>query len=182
MAETPMPQKTEKATFAGGCFWCMQPPYDHLAGVLSVKVGYTGGHKDHPTYEEVCTGTTGHAEAAEITYDPSKVTYDQLLDVFWRNIDPTTVNAQFADHGDQYRTAIFYHSAEQKRLAEASRERLDKSGKFKDPIVTEIVRASAFWPAEDYHQQYYVKCPLRYKAYKAGSGRTAFTENIWGKK
>ncbi len=173
--------KTMKATFAGGCFWCMQPPYEKVAGVVSVKVGYTGGHTKNPTYEDVCTGTTGHAEAVEITYDPSKATYDQLLDVFWKNIDPTTENSQFADHGTQYRTAIFYHDEEQKRLAEASKEKLGKSGKFKDPIVTEIVAASDFYPAEDYHQQYYIKCPLRYKTYKYGSGRESFIEKTWGK-
>jgi methionine-S-sulfoxide reductase len=181
MTEAKTSEKTMKATFAGGCFWCMQPPFEDLKGVISVKVGYTGGHKDHPTYEEVCTGTTGHAEAIEVTYDPAKVSYDQLLDTFWKNIDPTTENAQFADRGTQYRTAIFYHGGEQERLAEASKARLAKSGKFNSPIVTEIVPASTFWPAEDYHQQYYMKCPLRYKAYKYGSGRETFIEKLWGK-
>jgi len=158
----------------------MQPPYDALEGVVSVTVGYTGGQKDHPTYEDVCSGTTGHAEAVEIVYDPSKLTYEKLLDIFWRNIDPTTVDAQFADHGDQYRTAIFYHDETQKRLAQASKERLAESGKFNKPIVTEIVPAAKFWPGEDYHQKYYVKCPIRYKTYKFGSGRETFIEKMWG--
>ena len=170
----------ETATFAGGCFWCMQPPYDKLKGVKSVTVGYTGGTKENPTYEDVCTGTTGHAEAVEIVYDPKQLTYAQLLDVFWKNIDPTTLNGQFADQGTQYRTAIFYHSEEQKRLAEASKEALQKSGKFEHPIVTEITSASRFYPAEDYHQKYYVKCPLRYNAYKIGSGRASFIKRLWG--
>lgn len=173
--------KKSVATFAGGCFWCMQPPYDKLKGVLKVTVGYTGGHTVNPTYEDVCSGTTGHAEAVEIAFDPSQLTYQQLLDVFWKNIDPTTKNQQFADQGDQYRTAIFYHDEEQKRLAEASKAALEKSGKFKRPIVTEIVPASTFYPAEDYHQQYYIKCPLRYKTYRYGSGRETFLERMWGK-
>lgn len=171
----------QTATFAGGCFWCMQPPYDQQAGVKKVTVGYTGGHVANPTYEDVCTGTTGHAEAVEIQFDPSRVTYSQLLDIFWKNIDPTTLNAQFADHGTQYRTAIFYHSEEQKRLAEASKAALEKSGKFKGRIVTEITPAAAFYPAEDYHQSYYKKCPLRYEAYHYGSGRENFIERLWGK-
>jgi methionine-S-sulfoxide reductase len=182
MSEAKTDGKTMKATFAGGCFWCMQPPYEKLPGVLSVKTGYTGGHTKNPTYEEVSSGTTGHAESVEITYDPAKITYDQLLDTFWHNIDPTTEDAQFADHGTQYRTAIFYHDAEQKKLAEASKERLAKSGKFKDPIVTEIAAASEFYPAEEYHQKYYIKCPLPYKAYKYGSGRESYIEKTWGKK
>jgi methionine-S-sulfoxide reductase len=170
-----------KATFAGGCFWCMQPPYEKLKGVVKVTVGYTGGHTKNPTYEEVCAGHTGHAEAVEIEYDTKQVTYQQLLDVFWKNIDPTTLDAQFADRGDQYRTAIFYHSPEQKKLAELSKEELQKSGKFDGPIVTEIVPAPAFYPAEDYHQQYYKKCPLRYKVYRAGSGREDYLKRMWGK-
>src|SRR5438309_187579 len=174
-------EKTMKATFAGGCFWCMQPPFEQLKGVISVKAGYTGGHTENPTYEDVCTGTTGHAEAVQFTYDPAQISYKELLDVFWRNIDPTTENAQFADHGTQYRTAIFYHDAEQKRLAEASRDRLAKSGKFKSPIVTEIVPAGPFYSAEDYHQDYYKKNPFRYNAYKVGSGREGFIEKTWGK-
>ena len=173
--------KIATATFAGGCFWCMEPPFKDLKGVLSVTVGYTGGRKPEPTYEEVCSGTTGHAEAVEISYDPEQISYEKLLDVFWQNIDPTAVNSQFADHGTQYRTAIFYHDEEQKRLAEASKERLDKSGKFAKPIMTEITEASTFYPAEEYHQEYYKKCPLRYKAYKAGSGRESFIEKTWSK-
>ncbi len=181
MSEAKIQDKTMNATFAGGCFWCMQPPFEQLKGVMSVKTGYTGGHKEKPTYEEVCSGTTGHAEAIQVVYDPAKVTYDELLDVFWKNIDPTAENSQFADHGTQYRTAIFYHNEEQKHLAEASKARLAKSGQFSAPIATEIVAASTFWPAEDYHQQYYMKCPLRYKAYKYGSGREAYLEKTWGK-
>ncbi len=170
-----------KATFAGGCFWCMQPPYDELEGVVSTTVGYTGGAKKNPTYEEVSSGTTGHAEAVEITYDPSKISYEALLEAFWKNIDPTTQNRQFADIGTQYRTAIFYHDEEQKRLALASKEGLEKSGKFKGPIVTEIVPASVFYPAEDYHQDYYKKCPVPYNLYKVGSGRAQFLKKQWGK-
>jgi methionine-S-sulfoxide reductase len=181
MTNAENPNKTLTATFAGGCFWCMQPPFEQLKGVTSVMAGYTGGHSKNPTYEEVCTGTTGHAESVQVIYDPSKISYDELLEVFWRNIDPTSENAQFADHGTQYRTAIFYHNEEQKRLAEASKEKLAKSGKFKKPIVTEIVAASAFYPAEDYHQHYANKNPLHYKAYKYGSGRATFLEKTWGK-
>ena len=170
----------EKATFAGGCFWCMQPPYDKLPGVISTTVGYTGGTKANPTYEEVCMGKTGHAEAVEIAYDPSKVSYSQLLDVFWKSIDPTTLNQQFADRGTQYRTAIFYHDEEQKKLAVASKEKLEKSGKFKKPIATEIIPASSFYPAEDYHQGYYKKCPIPYQLYKVGSGREGYLKKTWG--
>lgn len=151
--------ETKVATFAGGCFWCMTPPFENTKGVTKVVAGYTGGKTKKPSYEEVCSGETGHAEAVEVTYDPAVVTYDHLLDVFWRNIDPTTENAQFADHGTQYRTAIFFHDDEQKRLAEVSRDRLAKSGKFSSPIVTEIVPAGPFYPAEDYHQDYLVRNP-----------------------
>ncbi|MGQ0793967.1 MAG: peptide-methionine (S)-S-oxide reductase MsrA [Deltaproteobacteria bacterium] len=171
----------EKATFAGGCFWCMQPPFDGIEGVLSTAVGYIGGPKPSPTYEEVCSGRTGHAEAIEVVFDPEKVSYETLLDVFWKNIDPTTLNAQFFDAGTQYRTAIFYHSEEQKRLAEASKEALDKSGKFKNPIVTEISAAGEFYKAEEYHQRYYQKSPVRYKSYSYGSGRASYLERTWGK-
>lgn len=172
--------KYEKATFAGGCFWCMQPPFDKLNGVISTSVGYTGGPKDDPTYEEVCSGTTGHAEAIEIVYDPQKVSYEKLLDVFWKNIDPTTLNAQFADRGSQYRTAIFYHNERQKNVAEASKEKLEKSGKFAKPIVTEISHAKTFYNAEEYHQKYYKKSSYRYKMYKYGSGRSQYLEDVWG--
>ena len=170
----------EKATFAGGCFWCMQPPYDKVKGVISTTVGYTGGTTENPTYEEVCSGRTGHAEAVEITYDSSQTSYSDLLDVFWKNIDPTTTNQQFADTGTQYRTAIFYHNEEQKRLAVASKEKVEKSGKFKRAIVTEIVPASLFYPAEEYHQKYYKKCPLPYQLYKTGSGREGYLKKTWG--
>ena len=170
----------EKATFAGGCFWCMQPPYDKVKGIISTTVGYTGGTKANPTYEEVCSGKTGHAEAVEIVYDASKVNYSDLLDVFWKNINPTTTNQQFADIGSQYRTAIFYHSEEQKRLAVASKEKLEKSGKFERLVVTEIVPASTFYPAEEHHQDYYKKCPVPYQLYKVGSGREGYIKKTWG--
>ncbi|MGR3175026.1 MAG: peptide-methionine (S)-S-oxide reductase MsrA [Candidatus Scalindua sp.] len=170
----------EKATFAGGCFWCMQHPYDELKGVESTAVGYTGGHKDNPTYEEVCAGTTGHAEAIEILYNPTQINYSELLKVFWRNIDPTTLNKQFADVGTQYRTAIFYHTEEQKQSAESSKEEMERSGIYDDPIVTEITPATTFYKAEDYHQKYYEKCPVKYKMYKSGSGREQYLEKKWG--
>jgi peptide methionine sulfoxide reductase msrA/msrB len=178
----PMPKSdTERATFAGGCFWCMEPPYDGVPGIRSVMPGYTGGQKPDPTYEEVCEGDTGHAEAVEIEFDPKKIPYTKLLEIFWRNIDPTMVNGQFADRGTQYRTAIFYHSEEQRQAAEASKRNLAESGKFPKPIATEIVPATVFYPAEEYHQKYYQKCPLRYDAYKKGSGRQSFIERTWGK-
>jgi methionine-S-sulfoxide reductase len=171
--------KYQKATFAGGCFWCMQGPFDFLDGVISTTVGYMGGIIENPTYEEVSTGTTGHAEVVEVLYDPQKISYKELLEVFWRNIDPTTKNQQFADKGSQYRTAIFYHNEEQKKLAEQSKAELEKSGKFDKPIVTEIVKATSFYPAEDYHQDYYKKNPFHYEMYKQGSGRASFVERIW---
>jgi len=167
-----------KATFAGGCFWCMEPPYDELEGVTSTISGYTGGTKKNPTYEQVSAGTTGHTEAVEITYDPKKISFEKLLDVFWRNIDPLTANAQFCDSGSQYRSAIFYHDQTQKTLAEASKKRLQD--RFKQPIVTEIVRASEFYPAEDYHQDYYKKNPIRYKVYRYGCGRDSRLQELWG--
>lgn len=170
-----------KATFAGGCFWCMEPPFDKLNGVVSTTSGYIGGHTKNPTYEAVSAGGTGHAEAVEIVYDPAKVSYAKLLDVFWRNIDPTVRNRQFCDVGDQYRSAIFYHDAEQKRLAEASKAALTKSKPFRQPIVTEIVQASVFTPAEAYHQDYYMKNPLRYKFYRYRCGRDQRLEELWGK-
>ena len=172
--------KFEKATFAGGCFWCMQHPYDELKGVVSTTVGYTGGHRDNPTYEEVCAGETGHAEAIEILYDPTQINYSELLNVFWKNIDPTTLNKQFTDIGTQYRTAVFYHSEKQKQSAESSKEEMERSGIYDNPIVTEITPASTFYRAEDYHQKYYEKCPVRYKMYKSGSGREQYLENVWG--
>lgn len=169
-----------KATFAGGCFWCMQPAFDHVDGVVSSTVGYTGGQTKNPTYEEVETGGTGHAESIQVTYDPAKVSYKHLLDVFWHNVDPLTPNAQFCDHGTQYRSAIFCHNDEQKRLAEESRQELEASGRFKQPIVTEIVPASEFYAAEDYHQKYYEKNPVRYRYYRYGCGRDERLRELWG--
>ncbi|MBI3755474.1 MAG: peptide-methionine (S)-S-oxide reductase MsrA [Deltaproteobacteria bacterium] len=175
-------QKPEKATFAGGCFWCMEPPFASLKGVMSITVGYTGGHKKNPTYEEVSSGVTGHAEAIEILYDPAQITYSELLDVFWRNIDPITPNRQFVDVGTQYRSAIFYHTEEQRRLAEESKAKLEKSGKFDKPIATEITSATAFYKAEEYHQKYYKKNPIRYKFYRYNSGRDQYLKKTWGEK
>lgn len=172
--------KTEKATFAGGCFWCMEPPFEKLDGVIDVISGYTGGKKVNPTYEEVSYGGTGHLEAVQVIYDPSKITYSELLDVFWKQIYPTDPNGQFVDRGSQYRSAIFYHNDEQKGLAEKSKEKLDESGKFGKPIVTEIIMASAFYKAEDYHQDYYKKNPIRYKFYRYNSGRDQYLKKIWG--
>jgi methionine-S-sulfoxide reductase len=170
----------ETATFAGGCFWCMEPPYDDLLGVISTTVGYTGGKVPHPTYEEVSTGETGHAEAVQVKFDSTQISYADLLEVFWRNIDPTNPLGQFADYGSQYRTTIFYHDKRQKELALKSRKELEKSGKFDKPIVTEIVAFDKFYPAEDYHQEFYKKNPLRYNSYKIGSGRAGFLEKMWG--
>jgi len=172
--------QTEKATFAGGCFWCMEPPFEKLDGVTEVISGYTGGKKVNPTYEEVSYGGTGHLESVQIIYDPSKITYSELLDVFWKQIDPTDPNGQFVDRGSQYRSAIFYHNDEQKSLAEKSKEELNKSGKFGKPIVTEIIMAPAFYKAEDYHQDYYKKNPIRYKFYRYNSGRDQYLKKIWG--
>ncbi len=175
-------QKVAKATYAGGCFWCMQHPFDKLEGVISTTVGYTGGTESNPTYKEVSAGKTRHAEAIEIVYDPLKITYSQLLDVFWRNIDPTQADGQFSDIGRQYRTAIFYHNREQKKLALDSKEKLENSGRYDKKIVTEIVPATKFYKAEDYHQNYYKKNPIRYKYYRIGSGRDRYLERVWGKK
>ncbi|MBN1871328.1 MAG: peptide-methionine (S)-S-oxide reductase MsrA [Candidatus Omnitrophica bacterium] len=169
----------ERATFAGGCFWCMEPPFEGLEGVISVVAGYTGGTTINPTYEEVSKGATGHVESVQIIYDPSKISYSELLGVFWRNIDPTDEGGQFADKGSQYKTVIFYHNEEQKRLAEQSKEVLSKSARFDKPIVTEIREAAAFYKAEDYHQDYYKSCPLKYNIYKKGSGRESFIEKMW---
>jgi len=168
-----------KATFAGGCFWCMEPPFDKLAGVISTTVGYTGGHKENPTYEEVSAGTTGHVEAIQIVFDPEKTSYEALLDVFWRNIDPTVKDQQFCDHGNQYRTAIFYHDDTQRRLAERSKKALIESGRFIE-VFTEIAEASTFYVAEDYHQDYYKKNPIRYKFYRYGCGRDKRLKELWG--
>lgn len=169
-----------RATFAGGCFWCMEGPFDKLPGVISTTSGYTGGNVKNPTYEQVSTGRTGHAEAVQVVYDPKLVSYDKLLDVFWHNIDPIQRDGQFCDHGSQYRTAIFYHDEEQRRLAVASRAALAKDKPFKGDIVTQIVKAEEFYPAEEYHQDYYKKNPTRYKFYRAGCGRDARLKELWG--
>jgi len=172
---------TAKAIFAGGCFWCMEPPFEKLDGVHSVVSGYIDGHTENPTYQEVSSGTTGHTEAVEITYDPNKISFTELLDVFWMNIDPTDAGGQFVDRGSQYRTGIYYLNDEQKELAEASKELLGNSGRFDSPIVTEIVAATRFYPAEDYHQDYYKESPVRYKFYRYNSGRDQFINRVWGK-
>ena len=172
---------TAKATFAGGCFWCMEPPYDKLDGVIATISGYIGGKKANPTYQEVTSGMTGHAEVVEVEYDPKKISYEKLLDVFWKNIDPTQKDAQFCDHGSQYRSGIFYHDADQKRLAEASKAALAKNKPFKGEIVTEVTPATTFYRAEDYHQDYYVKNPVRYKYYRTGCGRDARLKELWGR-
>ncbi|MBI4063279.1 MAG: peptide-methionine (S)-S-oxide reductase MsrA [Elusimicrobia bacterium] len=171
------PPKLQKATFAGGCFWCMEPPFEKLEGVTQVLSGYTGGQKENPAYEEVSNGATGHLEAIEVTYDPKKITYGKLLEVFWMNVDPTDDGGQFVDRGYQYKTGIFYHNDQQKKLAEASKNAL--AGRFDKPIVTEIRPVSTFYKAENYHQDYYKKNPIRYKYYRAGSGRDRFLEKTW---
>lgn len=168
------------AIFAGGCFWCMEPPFDALPGVVSTTAGYIGGHVRNPTYAQVSAGKTGHAEAVAVRYDPAQVSYAQLLDVFWRNIDPLAVDRQFCDGGTQYRSAIFYLDAEQKRMAEASLSALRDSGRFDAPIATRIEAADAFYPAEDYHQDYYVKNSIRYKYYRFNCGRDRRLEMLWG--
>lgn len=170
----------DRATLAGGCFWCMEGPFEKLEGVLEVISGYTGGHKANPTYEEVSSGMTGHLEAVQITFDPSKISYSEILDLFWRQINPTDSGGQFVDRGRQYRTAIFYHNEEQKALAERSKAELNKSGRYKDPIVTEIIKASDFYKAEEYHQDYYKKNSIRYKFYRYRSGRDQYLKKIWG--
>jgi len=172
---------TAKAIFAGGCFWCMEPPYDKLDGVLATTSGYIGGKTRNPTYEQISTGTTGHTEAVQVEYDPKKISYEKLLEVFWVNIDPTVKNRQFCDIGTQYRTGIFTLDDEQRRLAEASKAKLETSKPFKQPIVTEITAAAEFWSAEDYHQDYYKKNPVRYKFYRSGCGRDERLKELWGK-
>jgi len=167
------------ATLAGGCFWCLVPPYAELPGVIKVAAGYTGGHKEKPTYEEVCYGNTGHIEAVQIRYDPQRISYDELLDVFWRQIDPTDAGGQFADRGTSYRTAIFYHDEEQYQKAREAISRIDQSGRFTAPVATLLLPAQPFYPAEEYHQDYYKKNPDHYNRYKAGSGREAFIKNFW---
>ncbi|MFD1849620.1 peptide-methionine (S)-S-oxide reductase MsrA [Oceanobacillus bengalensis] len=172
----------KKATFAGGCFWCMVKPFDQWDGVHAVISGYTGGHIENPTYEEVKTGTTGHYEAVEITYDPSKMTYDTILDLYWKQIDPTDDGGQFHDRGDQYRTAIFYHDEEQQVAAQASKQKVTSSGIFSKPIVTEILPAVTFYPAEGYHQDFYKKSKKEYEEDRAKSGRDEFIQATWNDK
>jgi methionine-S-sulfoxide reductase len=180
-AADPTPVANAKiALFAGGCFWCMQPPYDHAKGVLKTVVGYTGGSEADANYQKVSAHQTKHREAIQVTYDPAQISYDQLLDIFWRQIDPTQADGQFHDIGLSYQAAIFYANEEEKKSAEASKEKLGKSGKFQKPIVTEILPAMSFFPAEDYHQKYYLKNPADFEAYHVGSGRVSFLERIWG--
>jgi len=171
-----------EAIFAGGCFWCMEPPFEKLDGVASVTSGYTGGKETGPSYKEVSSGRTGHVEAVQVKYDPARISYAYLLEVFWRQINPTDDGGQFADRGKQYRTGIYVHDREQRKLAEASKQKLEKSGIFKKPIVTQIISAGAFYPAEEYHQDYYKKNPSHYKRYRRGSGREGFLESVWGKR
>jgi peptide methionine sulfoxide reductase msrA/msrB len=173
-------KQLKKATFAGGCFWCVESDFEKVDGVVEAVSGYAGGHKDNPTYREVSAGGTGHTEVVQVHYDPEKASYDQLLDVFWKHVDPTDAGGQFVDRGDQYRTAIFYHDDEQKMQAEASKQKLQASGRFDKPIVTEIVPLTKFYPAEDYHQDYYKKSALRYKFYRNNSGRDQFLNATWG--
>ena len=189
LAQTPTPPpksmagpRVAVATFAGGCFWCMEPPFDKLDGVISTISGYTGGTTQRPTYEQVSAGRTGHAEAVQVTYDPSKVSYEKLLDVFWHNIDPTVKDRQFCDVGSQYRSAIFVHDAEQRRLAEASKAALERTKPFKEALVTPVVDAGAFYPAEEYHQDFYRKNPIRYQYYRIGCGRDLRLQQLWGER
>ena len=169
----------ETAIFAGGCFWCMVKPFDSLPGILSVVSGFTGGHVPHPTYQEVTTGTTGHTEAVEITFDPEQITYEELVAIYWQQTDPTDAFGQFADRGDSYRPVIYYNSEEQRKIAEASKAALQASGRFTDPIVTTIEPAEPFYPAEDYHQDFYKKNTAHYNAYREGSGRAGFIRQNW---
>lgn len=178
-AEPPADPSHEVATFAGGCFWCMEPPFDELDGVIATISGYTDGHVPNPTYEQVSSGETGHTEAVRVVYDPERVTYARLLEVFWPNIDPLTADAQFCDHGSQYRSGIYYHDEEQRRLAEASKRQLEESGRFDQPIVTEIEPASEFYVAEDYHQNYYQEHSFRYRFYRYTCGRDARLDELW---
>lgn len=173
--------ETKTAIFAGGCFWCMQEPFDHVKGVTQTVVGYTGGSKEDANYTAVSAHRTQHREAIEVTYDPAQISYDKLLDVFWRHINPTQADGQFHDIGLSYEAAIYYQNDAEKKIAEASKEKLGKSGKFDRPIVTEILPAMPFYPAEEYHQKYYLKNPAEYEAYHVGSGRVSYLEKIWGK-
>ena len=170
----------EKATFAGGCFWCMEEAFEKVKGVTSVVSGYIGGQVENPTYEQVSAGGTGHTESIEVIYDPNTVTYQRLLEVYWRNVDPTTPNAQFCDHGNQYRTAIFFHDEHQKQVIDESKKKIEVTKSFPESIVTEISPAATFYPAEEYHQDYYVKNPIRYKYYKWNCGRAKRLEQLWG--
>ena len=179
--ETSAASQSGKAYFAGGCFWCMEEAFEKVEGVVTVVSGYMGGTVANPSYEEVSAGRTGHAESVEVIYDSTKVTYQKLLDAFWHNVDPLTPNAQFCDHGTQYRSAIFYSSEEEKRQAEESKAAIEQAKKFPAPIVTQLVPAATFYSAEDYHQDYYKKNPLRYKYYKYGCGRANRLETLWGK-
>ena len=171
---------SETATFAWGCFWCMESPFDKLPGVISVTAGYTGGSVKNPTYEQVSAGGTGHAESVQIVFDPKRISYGRLLEVYWHNVDPTVKDRQFCDTGHQYRSAIFYHGEEQRREAEASKAALEKNRPFKAPVVTEIVPAGPFYPAEEYHQHYYKKNPIRYRFYRGACGRDARLRELWG--
>jgi methionine-S-sulfoxide reductase len=181
-ASDPSPSATKTAIFAGGCFWCMQPPYDHAKGVAKTVVGYTGGSEGDANYAKVSAHQTNHREAIAVTYDPAQISYGQLLDIFWRQINPTQADGQFHDIGLSYQAAIFYANEEEKKAAEASKEALDKSGRFPKPIVTEILPAMKFYPAEEYHQKYYLKNPVEFEAYHLGSGRVTFLKKIWGEK
>jgi len=172
--------RTATATFAGGCFWCMEGPFDEIDGVISTTSGYTGGHKLDPTYEQVSAGSTGHVEAVQVVYDPTLVDYDKLLEIFWRNVDPLDDGGQFCDRGDQYRTAIFYHTDEQRQQAEASKRVLDSKGILPGKIVTQIVKAGEYYDAEDYHQDYYQRNPLRYNYYRFSCGRDRRLTQLWG--
>ncbi len=168
------------AIFAGGCFWCMESPFEKLTGVIEVESGYTGGDFENPTYEDVCAGDTGHVEAVRITYDASRIGYDDLLEVFWRNVDPTDAGGQFVDRGDSYISVIFVESEEQRKAAEQSKQKLNDSKRFEKPIITPIRDAAIFYLAEDYHQDYYIKSPVKYKYYRYRSGRDQFIDKIWG--
>lgn len=172
----------EKATFAGGCFWCIEHPFEHLDGVSAVISGYTGGVEKNPTYQHVSSGKTGHVEAVQIRYDPKKISYQELLEVFWRQFDPTDAGGSFVDRGSQYTSAIFYHNEQQKKWAEISKAKLEKAQIFDKPIVTPIRPAVTFYPAEEYHQDYYKKNPVHYKRYRSGSGRDQFIKTVWGEK
>jgi peptide-methionine (S)-S-oxide reductase len=172
------PPRYATATFAGGCFWCMVHPFDSVKGVVKVTSGYTGGTKRNPTYEEVSSGTTGHRESVQVVYDPRQVSYQQLLDIFWRNVDPTNDQGQFCDYGEQYKSAIYYRDAAQQQLAEASKKAVEAKLKR---VYTDIIPASQFWPAEEYHQDYYKKNPVRYKFYRFNCGRDQKLESLWGK-